>query len=57
MNKIEYHYNFSKEFNIYFLEKKNSIGFFFLKDYVNFKFIFNINKLLDYSNFFKIYKL
>jgi len=41
----------------FFIEKKNSIGFFFLKDYVNFKFIFNVNKLLDYSNFFKIYKL
>lgn len=26
----------------FFVEKKNSIGFFNLKDYVNFKFIFNI---------------
>jgi hypothetical protein len=41
----------------FFIEKKNSIGFFYLKDYVNFKFIFNINKSLDYLNFFKICKL
>src|ERR1700755_3599779 len=27
----------------FFIEKKNSIGFFNLKDYVNFKFVFNNN--------------
>jgi hypothetical protein len=42
----------------FFVEKKNSIGFFNLKDTVNFKFIFNKNNdWLNYSNFFKIYKL
>ena len=41
----------------FFLEKKNSIGFFHLKDYIYFKFIFNIEKWLDYSNFFIIYKI
>jgi hypothetical protein len=41
----------------FFIEKKNSIGFFNLKDYVNFKFFFNIEKWLNYFNFFIIYKL
>lgn len=27
----------------FFIEKKNSIGFFNLKDFVNFKFVFNNN--------------
>lgn len=40
----------------FFIEKKNSIGFFNLKDNVNFKFNFN-NNLFNYSNFFIIYKL
>lgn len=41
----------------FFIEKKNSIGFFNLKDYINFKFIFNENKLLNFFNLFIIYKL
>jgi hypothetical protein len=41
----------------FFVEKKNSIGFFFLKDYIHFKFIFNSSKLLNLFNFFSIYKL
>jgi hypothetical protein len=41
----------------FFIEKKNSIGFFYLKDFVNFKFIFNTNKLLNYLNYFNAYKL
>jgi hypothetical protein len=40
----------------FFIEKKNSIGFFHLKDYVNFKCIFN-NLWLDYFNYFIIYKI
>jgi hypothetical protein len=40
----------------FFIEKKNSIGFFNLKDFVNFKLVFN-NNWLNYSNFFTIYKL
>ena len=58
--KIKKKYNFW-EFIIsdmnFFIEKKNSIGFFNLKDYVNFKFFFNVEKWLDYFNFFVIYKL
>jgi hypothetical protein len=41
----------------FFIEKKNSIGFFHLKDYVNFKYVFNNTKLLNYFNYFMIYKL
>lgn len=41
----------------FFVEKKNSIGFFNLKDYVNFKFVFNVENWLNYFNFFNIYKL
>lgn len=41
----------------FFVEKKNSIGFFNLKDYVNFKFVFNVEHWLNYFNFFNIYKL
>jgi len=41
----------------FFVEKKNSIGFFFLKDYIHFKFFFNSSKLLNLFNFFSIYKL
>lgn len=41
----------------FFVEKKNSIGFFNLKDYVNFKFVFNVEDWLNYFNFFNIYKL
>ena len=58
--KIKKKYNFW-EFIIsdmnFFIEKKNSIGFFNLKDYVNFQFFFNVEKWLDYFNFFVIYKL
>lgn len=41
----------------FFIEKKNSIGFFNLKDYVNFKFFFNKNNWLNYLNYFSIYKM
>jgi hypothetical protein len=41
----------------FFVEKKNSIGFFNLKDSVNFNFIFNIYESLNYFNFFILYKL
>jgi len=41
----------------FFIEKKNSIGFFNLKDYICFKFNFNINNWLNYFNFFSIYKI
>lgn len=41
----------------FFVEKKNSIGFFNLKDSVNFKFIFNMYESLNYFNFFILYKL
>jgi predicted RNA-binding protein len=41
----------------FFIEKKNSIGFFHLKDNVNFKFILFNNNWLSCSNFFKLYKL
>lgn len=41
----------------FFIEKKNSIGFFNLKDSVNFKFIFNKKQILNYFNYFSIYKL
>lgn len=41
----------------FFVERKNSIGFFNLKDYVNFQFIFNNCKYLDYLNYFQIYKI
>lgn len=41
----------------FFIEKKNSIGFFNLKDNITFKFMFFDNKFLEISNFFNIYKL
>jgi hypothetical protein len=43
----------------FFVEKKNSIGFFFLKDYIHFKLIFDKEsyKWLNLFNFFSIYKL
>lgn len=41
----------------FFIEKKNSIGFFNLKDNITFKFMFFDNNFLDISNFFNIYKL
>lgn len=41
----------------FFIEKKNSIGFFNLKDNIVFKFIFNDKKFLQLSTFFSIYKL
>lgn len=41
----------------FFIEKKNSIGFFHLRDYVHFKFLFNNIKWLDCLNFLKLYKL
>ena len=41
----------------FFIEKKNSIGFFNLKDNITFKFVFNDKKILQLSNFFSIYKL
>jgi hypothetical protein len=43
----------------FFLAKKNSIGFFHLKDYICFKFLFNVDtkKWLDYLNYFIIYKI
>jgi hypothetical protein len=41
----------------FFVEKKNSIGFFNLKDHVNFKFIFNNESWLNFFNFFSIFKL
>jgi len=62
--------NIKKEFNYweyiindmnFFVEKKNSIGFFFLKDHIHFKFIFNIDtnslKWINLFNLFSIYKL
>lgn len=71
INDIYYHLSkntihIKKEYNYweytisdmnFFIEKKNSIGFFYLKDFVNFKFIFNTNKLLNYLNYFNAYKL
>jgi hypothetical protein len=41
----------------FFIEKKNSIGFFHLKEYVNFRFIFKSNNKLDYIHYFTIYKI
>lgn len=41
----------------FFIEKKNSIGFFNLKDNITFKFLFNNINLLNCLHFFKIYKL
>lgn len=41
----------------FFIEKKNSIGFFHLRDNVYFKFILLNNDWLNCSNFFKLYKL
>ena len=41
----------------FFIEKKNSIGFFHLKDHINFKFMFNRGDFLNFYNFFIIYKL
>jgi len=41
----------------FFVEKKNSIGFFHLKDYINFKYLFNTNNGFDYVNYFSIYKI
>jgi hypothetical protein len=41
----------------FFIEKKNSIGFFYLKDNVNFRFILKTNNELDYYNYFINYKL
>ena len=41
----------------FFIEKKNSIGFFHLKEYVNFRFIFNFNHGLNYFNYFIQYKI
>jgi hypothetical protein len=41
----------------FFVEKKNSIGFFHLKDYINFKYLFNTNNWFDYVNYFSIYKI
>lgn len=41
----------------FFIEKKNSIGFFHLKDNVIFKFICTNFVWLNCSNFFKLYKL
>lgn len=38
----------------FFIEKKNSIGFFHLKDNVNFRFIFNISKEFNYFILYKI---
>lgn len=53
----EYNYwNYTINDMNFFIEKKNSIGFFNLKDFVNFKFVFN-NNWLNYLNFFTIYKL
>lgn len=41
----------------FFIEKKNSIGFFNLKDNITFKFMFNDKNFLQLSTFFSIYKL
>ena len=41
----------------FFIEKKNSIGFFHLKDYINFKFFFKENQWFNFFNFFNILKL
>jgi hypothetical protein len=41
----------------FFIEKKNSIGFFHLKDHITFKFIFNNENWFSYFNYFIIYKI
>jgi len=41
----------------FFIEKKNSIGFFHLKEAVHFKFLFNNYNWLNFLNLFKLYKL
>jgi len=57
INKVDNYWNFIINDMNFFIEKKNSIGFFHLKDYVNFRFISKSNNKLDYFNFFMIYKI
>lgn len=57
VNKIDNYWNFIINDMNFFIEKKNSIGFFYLKDNVNFRFILKTNNELDYYNYFINYKL
>jgi len=59
IKKDNMYWEFSISDMNFFIEKKNSIGFFHLKDYVNFKYIFNIktNKWLNYLSYFSLYKI
>lgn len=57
VNKIDNYWNFIINDMNFFIEKKNSIGFFYLKDNVNFRFILKNNNELDYYNYFINYKL
>jgi len=57
LNKEINYWNFMINDMNFFIEKKNSIGFFHLKEYVNFRFTFNFNNGLNYFNYFIQYKI
>lgn len=57
IKNFDFYWEFTVNDMNFFIEKKNSIGFFNLKDNITFKFMFNEKKFLQLSNFFKIYKL